>query len=35
MKEVQRKKKGDARDPLATNTVVPAPLSRAREEVDK
>jgi hypothetical protein len=29
MNEVQRKRKGDARDPLATNTVVPAPLSRA------
>jgi hypothetical protein len=35
MKNVQRKRKGNARDPLATNTVVPAHLSRAREEVDK
>jgi hypothetical protein len=35
MKKRCRKRKGDARDPLATNTVVPAHLSRAREEVDE
>ncbi len=35
MKIVERKSKGNARDPLATNTVVPAYLSRARKEVDK
>jgi hypothetical protein len=35
MKDTQRKSKGSARDPYATNTVVPAHLSRAREEVDE
>ena len=32
---IKEKEEGSARDPLATNTVVPAPLSSARDEVDE
>jgi len=32
---IEDKEEGSARDPLATNTKIPAPLSSTRDEVDK